>query len=272
MQITTHKVALHPQLSPYLCLHTHHHPPPPSQISDGQVQDLDIHRLLKRSGIPERDLRQRVAEELDLAAQERLVRRAMDAPSLTALQDRSRAIAEFAYDIRQAAVAGRASEGAPSLRATDDVVRQPRVDLLRLDVGGVVRDALRPRAKLRPARQRAVVASTVPRDLALVVVVQSAEHLPMRAEAAEAVRDAGGYLGPSADEQALLACFAEVLFGDYAVRTQTQIGTSASFNEVGGGCLYVCRLDVCLGKMCALEMRCVHCGWKGSPPSSTRWG
>lgn len=236
------------------------------------MQDLDIHRLLKRSGIPERDLRQRVAEELDLAAQERLVRRAMDAPSLTALQDRSRAIAEFAYDIRQAAVAGRASEGAPSLRATDDVVRQPRVDLLRLDVGGVVRDALRPRAKLRPARQRAVVASTVPRDLALVVVVQSAEHLPMRAEAAEAVRDAGGYLGPSADEQALLACFAEVLFGDYAVRTQTQIGTSASFNEVGGGCLYVCRLDVCLGKMCALEMRCVHCGWKGSPPSSTRWG
>ena len=201
-------------------------------ISEAQIQELDTHKLLKRSGIPERDLRVRMEEE-DLAEKELMMRRAHDAPSLGIIQDRARLLEEFSYDIRLAQAAGKKMLKGSAVE-TDDVVSQPRIDAKGLSVGDLIKDALRPRSKLRPAKKRPnVVAAGTTRDVSLVAMVSSVEALPMRVEGVRArggADRAAGYVGVG-DEATLLAPFVEILFGNHAARTKAQIGCFTSFNE-----------------------------------------
>lgn len=146
---------------------------------------------------------------------------------------------EFAFDLRLAAEASRALMSGVRRVDTDDVVSQPRFDMQGFNFGHVIGDALRPRAKLKPTKKRsAVVTAAGSNDpVRVVVMVQAAEALPVRADAAALLgQQAGAYLGPGVDEAALLSPFVEVLFGDTAVRTQTQIGAYTSFNEVRMAC------------------------------------
>lgn len=70
-----------------------------AQISEGQIQELDVHKLMKRSGLPQRDLEQRMADELDLLDKERMLRRDFDAPVLRVIQVRSSWGAEGHRDV-----------------------------------------------------------------------------------------------------------------------------------------------------------------------------